>query len=137
MVVAFVDADVIVRLLTGDDLRKQSQSAALFERVDRGEIALRTPVTTIADVVYVLSSPRLYNVARPAIVEMLTVLLRLPDFQVDNKTQVMAALDLFSSTRVDFGDALIAAGMLLSSTPTLYSYDKDFDRLEGVARVEP
>ena len=133
----FVDADVIVRLLTGDALTKQRKAVELFERVERGELVLRTPVTTIADVVYVLSSPRLYKVERSAVAEMLQTLIRLPGFEVDSQAEVMAALDLFAQTRLDFGDALIAAGMLLAQEKTLYSYDRDFDKLDAVTRVEP
>ncbi len=132
-----LDADVIVRLLTGDDLTKQRKAVELFERVERGELVLRTPVTTIAEVVYVLSSPRLYKVERSAVAEMLQTLIRLPGFEVDSQAEVMAALDLFAQTRLDFGDALIAAGMLLAQEKTLYSYDRDFDKLDAVTRVEP
>jgi predicted nucleic acid-binding protein len=137
MSASFVDADVIVRLLTGDDLAKQKKAAELFERVERGELVLRTPVTTIADVVYVLSSPRLYKVERSTVAEMLQTLIRLPGFEVDSRAEVMAALDLFAQTRLDFGDALIAAGMLLAQEKTLYSYDRDFDKLDAVTRIEP
>lgn len=137
MAAPFVDADVIVRLLTGDDLTKQKKAAELFERVERGELVLRTPVTTIADVVYVLSSPRLYKVDRSAVAEMLQTLIRLPGFEVDGRAEVMAALDIFAGTRLDFGDALIAAGMLLAEEKTLYSYDRDFDKLHALTRIEP
>jgi len=137
MAAPFVDADVIVRLLTGDDLTKQKKAAELFERVERGELVLRTPVTTIADVVYVLSSPRLYKVDRSAVAEMLQTLIRLPGFEVDGRAEVMAALDIFAGTRLDFGDALIAAGMLLAEEKTLYSYVRDFDKLHVLTRIEP
>ena len=72
---AFVDADVIVRLLTGDDPAKQDRATRLFERVEQGKVRLTTPVTTIADVVYVLSSPRLYSVERARVAAMLIALL--------------------------------------------------------------
>ena len=132
----FVDADVIVRLLTGDDPRKQERSTALFERVERGDLRLRTPVTTIADVIYVLSSPRLYAVPREQVAGMLRALLRMPGFLVDNRAAVLGALDLFADTHLDFGDALIAAGMALAGESVVYSYDRDFDRLPLLTREE-
>lgn len=134
---AFIDADVIVRLLTGDDARKQARAAALFERVERRELSLHTPVTTIADVLYVITSPRLYAVPRAEAVEMLKALLRLPSFSVDQQNEILGALDLYGTTRLDFGDAFIAAEMAMSGADTLYSFDRDFDRLAGLKRVEP
>lgn len=53
---AYVDTDVLIRLLTGDDLAKQAAAAALFERVERGELTLAAPDTVIGDAVYVLRS---------------------------------------------------------------------------------
>jgi predicted nucleic acid-binding protein len=133
----FVDADVIVRLLTGDDPRKQERAAALFERIEHGELRARTPVTTIADVVYVLSSPRLYAVPRDQVADLLRALVRMPGFLVDSRAAVLGALDLFAETSLDFGDALIAASMALAGETIVYSYDRDFDKLPALARQEP
>lgn len=55
MALPFVDTDVLIRLLTGDDPAKQAQAADLFEQVERGELQLAAPNTVIADAVYVLS----------------------------------------------------------------------------------
>ena len=134
---AFVDADVIVRLLTGDDPAKQDRATRLFERVEQGKVRLTTPVTTIADVVYVLSSPRLYGVERAKVSAMLIALLRLPSLAVPQEESVMRALSLFGASKIDFGDALIAASMLADDADTLYSYDRDFDNLAGIRRLEP
>lgn len=60
----FVDTDVIIRLLTQDDLKKQGEAATLFEAIKAGRLKVRAPDTVIADAVYVLSSPRLYKLPR-------------------------------------------------------------------------
>jgi uncharacterized protein len=133
----FIDTDVIIRLLTGDDPDKQAAATSLFEQVEQGLLTLQAPDTVIADAVYVLSSPRLYHLARPAIQEMLAALVRLPQFQVHNRGSVLLALDLYAGSRLDFGDALIIASMQQQGSQVLYSYDADFDRLEGITRREP
>lgn len=133
----FVDTDVIIRLLTGDDPRKQAEAAELFEAVESGKIVLQAPDTVIADAVYVLSSRRLYNVPRSEVRNLLAALTRLPNFRVQNRRAVLAALDLYAGTRLDFGDALIAAAMAQQGEETLYSYDTDFDRLDAVTRRSP
>ncbi len=53
----FVDTDVIIRLLSGDDVVKQQAARDLFEAVEAGSLTIRTPDTAIADAVFVLSSP--------------------------------------------------------------------------------
>jgi len=132
-----VDADIIVRLLAGDDPVKQQRAASLFEQVEAGQLQVTTPVTTIADCVYVLCSPRLYHFPRAEVVARLLTLVRLPYFRIRNRRTVIRALDLFASTALDFGDALIAATMAETDSADVYSYDKDFDGLPGITRREP
>ena len=133
----FLDTDVLIRFLTGDDLQKQAEAAALFEHVEAGALKVASPETVIADAVYVLASPRLYNLPRPRVRDLLTPLVRLPGFRVRNRRAVLAALDLFASQNVDFGDAMIVASMRQAGSRILYSYDTDFDRVPGLTRVEP
>ncbi len=133
----FIDTDVIIRFLTGDDPEKQAAATSLFEKVEQGLLTVQAPDTVIADAVYVLSSPRLYHIARSDIQELLAALVRLPQFHVQNRSSVLRALDIYAATRLDFGDTLIIASMEQQGSHILYSYDADFDRIEGITRREP
>ena len=133
----YVDTDVLIRFLTGDDVAKQAEAAALLARVEAEELTLRMPDTAIADAVFVLSSPRLYRVPRADVRDMLAALVRLPGLEVDNRAAVLAALDIFADSGIDFGDAMIVASMRASASTELYSYDADFDRFEDVVRRTP
>lgn len=133
----FVDTDVIIRLLTGDDKRKQSAAKSLFKRVEAKNLTLVAPETVIADVVYVLSSPRLYNLERTNIQALLLPLLRLPNFKVRNRRLTIRALDIYAATNLDFGDAVIVAYMERGKSRTLYSFDEDFDKITTVNRQIP
>ena len=137
MTTPFIDTDVIVRLLTGDDPEKQASSASLFEQVQAGTLEAAAPDTVIADAVYVLSSPRLYNLPRSEVRELLTPLVRLKGFKVKNRRVVLKALDLYGSMNIDFGDAFIAASMEQAGSKIVYSYDTDFDGITGIERIEP
>ena len=137
MTTPFVDADVIVRLLSGDDPDKQKAAAALFQRVERGALQLTTPITTVADCLYVLCSPRLYNFSRSEAVARLLTLVQLPHFRVKDRRTVIRAMELYVSTTIGFGDALIAASMAVNGSNLIYSYDEHFDRLPGITRKTP
>ncbi len=135
---AFVDVNVLIRLLTGDDPRKKQASLELFKQVEQGLLTLYTPDTTIADAVFVLTSPRQYDVPRSDAAAMLTRLVRLPYFKVQNRRAVLRALDLFGTTPgLDFGDAMIVAVMEQHRRSTIYSYDRDFDDFPWITREEP
>ena len=137
MTTPFIDTDVIIRFLTGDDPKKQVAATALFEQVEQGTLTVATPDTVIADAVYVLSSPRLYHLARSEVRELLTALIQLPHFQVQNRLAVLRALELYGSSKLDFGDVLIIACMEQQHSQILYSYDADFDRLDSINMQEP
>jgi predicted nucleic-acid-binding protein len=100
-------------------------------------LTVAAPDTVIADAVYVLSSPRLYKLPRPQVQALLSPLVRLRYFRVQNRGQILRALDLYASTNLDFGDALIVASMEASGSKTLYSYDTDFDRIPQITRRAP
>lgn len=133
----FVDTDVIVRLLSGDDPAKQAAAQRLFEDVASGALVVTAPDTVIADVVYVLASPHLYRLPRARVSGLLTPLVRLPGFRLANRRALLRALDLYGSTNLGFGDAVIVASMELTGAQTVYSFDRHFDRIPGIVRVEP
>jgi predicted nucleic-acid-binding protein len=133
----YVDTDVIIRFLTGDDLAKQAEAASLFDAVEAGTLSLAAPDTVITDAVYVLSSPRLYRLPRTEIRSLLVPLLRLSGLHVENKRAVIQALDIYAATTLDFGDAMIVGAMRQTGSDVVYSYDQDFDRISGLTRAGP
>lgn len=133
----FVDTDVLIRLLTGDDPKKQAHARTLFKQVESGEMILRASETVIADAVFVLSSPKLYNLPRTEVRDLLAPILRLPNFKVLRRQSVIRALDIYAATNLDFGDAFIVASMQANGSTLLYSYDGDFDHIPNLTRVEP
>jgi predicted nucleic acid-binding protein len=133
----FVDTDVLIRLLTGDDPHKQVRAKALFADVETGRLTVRAPDTVVADAVYVLASPRLYHLPRLDVRDLRKTLVGLPHFKVANRDVVLLALDIYAASALDFGDAMVLAAMQLAGSVDLYSYDRDFDRFPQVRRAEP
>jgi predicted nucleic acid-binding protein len=64
-------------------------------------------------------------------------MLRSRGFRVQDRRVVLKALNLYASTTLDFGDAYIAASMDRMGSRTVYSFDRDFDRIKGIRRLEP
>ncbi len=137
MSVPFVDTDMIIRLLTGDDPEKQAAAAALFHKVQDGQLQVAAPDTVIADAVYVLASPRLYHIPHPAVRHLLAPLVQLPGFRIRNRRAVLRALELYARFSIDFGDALIVASMEGAGSQLVFSYDRDFEGIEGITRQAP
>jgi predicted nucleic acid-binding protein len=135
--VAFVDTDVIVRLITRDDPAKHQAAQSLFTAVEEGKQSLACPVTVIADAVSILTSRRLYALDRALVAAALGFLVDLPHFRVAKRRTARRALDLFAATRLDFGDAMLVAATEDAGDSELFSYDRDFDHVHGIKRHTP
>ncbi len=64
-------------------------------------------------------------------------LLQLRDLHLPNKPVYVQALDFYVQHPISFADAFNAAFMQRHQIAEIYSWDADFDRIPGIARVEP
>jgi predicted nucleic acid-binding protein len=135
--IAFLDTNIFIRYLTQDDPDKAARAYTLFQEVERVDRLVTTTEAVIAEVVYVLASKTLYNVPRPLIAQRLDTILDLRGFRLAYKTVYRQALDRFAATRLDFTDCLIIARMEQTKIATLFSFDRDFDKIPTITRVEP
>lgn len=133
----FLDANIFIRYLTRDDPTKVQACLELLQRVQAGEQATTSEVI-LAEVAYVLSSPRLYKLSHADVSARLRPLLLLRGLQFPNKRRVLRALDLYGThPQLDFEDCLTAAQIEQQGIDTLIRYDRGFDRLAVVKRLEP
>ena len=135
----FVDTNVFLRYLTGDDEIKAQACYQLFQRVNQGEEELFTCEAIVSEVVYVLSSTRApYRLSHNEIRDRLVPILTLRGLRLSQKRVYLEALDLYASAPyLDFEDALAVAHMKQRGIEEIVSYDRDFDRIAEVQRVEP
>ena len=134
---SFVDTNIFIRYLTNDDPAKAQACFTLFQETKNNNINLITTEAVVAEVVYVLSSKRLYNLPRNDIRARLYPLLSLPSLSLPNRQAILQALDIYVTYTIDFEDALIVAHMHSRHESQVYSYDRGFDKIQGVKRLEP
>lgn len=132
----FVDTNIFLRYLTQDPQRYKA-CLALFKRAEQNEAHLVTSEAIIAEIVFVLSSPKHYKHSRQQIQLALSRLLLLPGLKVPNRNLYLRALAFYAKNRLDFEDCLTIAYMEQANIRQLYSYDRGFDQVDGVERTEP
>ncbi len=132
---SFLDANVIIHFLTGEDGEKAERSLALLRKVENRQETVETSDLVVAEVVWFLSS---HQRLRPRQVrDLLVRLLAIGGIRLPDKPLVVAALDSFAETGIDFVDAYNAVVMHKRGLDRIYSYDADFDKVSGITRVEP
>lgn len=131
----FIDTNVLLRYLTGDDERKARRVLALLKRVERNEERVATSSFVVFETVFTLE--KYYGVARERAASLVLSLVELPGLQLENKEVFRTALSLYAVTRISFADAYNASLMRRTGLKEIYTYDRDFDSLEGITRMSP
>jgi predicted nucleic acid-binding protein len=133
----FLDTNIFLRYLTKDDLEKSQACLAMLQRIQGGEEATTSEVV-LAEVAFVLSSPRQYGLSHADVSGRLRPVLLLHGLKVPNKRRILRALDLYAThPQLDFEDCLTVAQIEQQNIATLMSYDRGFDRVVGITRDEP
>lgn len=135
----FLDANIFIRYLTGDKPEVLDRCTALFQRLHDGDEQVAMVEAVVAEVVFVLASPKLYGLTGLEISERVKPLLLLRGVQLPHKQTTCEAIDIYAAHRdLDFADALEIAHMKRLGITEIYSFDKHFDRYRGqVRRIEP
>jgi len=130
----FLDANIFLRFLTGDDRRKAEACRRLVQRAVDGKLNLTTHPLILAEVVWVLES--YYKLPRGEITKKLQMIMNTPNLTVADAHAFAQAVELYSDSKIDLADCF-AAAVATQEDCTLVSYDRDFDKLEGIQRAKP
>jgi predicted nucleic acid-binding protein len=130
-----LDANILLRYLLDDVPELTDRCEALLLRVQRGEEMVWLPDIALADVIWTLRS--FYKRSKAEIRDILLPILSLRGIHLRDRAVIFHALTLFAEKNIDFSDSLIAAEMLTRGYAEIYSYDRDFDKVLEVERVEP
>lgn len=134
----FLDTNVFVRYLTGNDPAKRDACEALFDRLIAGSEIAMTNDVIVAEIVFVASSQRLYGMSPAEITSRLRPIIAIPSLRIAGKERVLRALDIYAGQPfLGFEDALIVANLEGSESEYVISYDRHFDRVPEIRRREP
>jgi len=81
----FVDTNIFLRYLTRDDPQKAEACYRLFEKAKNSEVTLTTSESVIAEIVFVLSSPRVYHLTRTEVRARLYPILALEGLKIPDR----------------------------------------------------
>ena len=129
----WLDANVLLRFLTGAPPDLAERAARILEEAQQGNVSLRVHPVVVAETVWVLES--FYGYSKAEISRVLIPLLEQPSLRVEGARSVIEALEAMAESNVDFADALLAV-TARSRGEGVASFDRDFRKLD-VAWREP
>ncbi len=133
----FIDTNIFLRFLTKDDSVKAAKCRKLLQSAAEGDLKLYTTDLVVAELIWVLQSPKTYNLNPSEIFEIVMPLLTIKNLYFPCKNVFPDIMELFKTENIDFIDAYSSIIMRGRKIDTIYSYDKHFDQLSDVERQEP
>ena len=133
----FVDANIFLRHLVNEGTDESARATALFEQVAEGSRTVWTTWVALAEVVYMLSSKKVYDVPRRRVADLLSAIVSITGIDLPDKAILPRVFQLYASLPIDFPDAYHAALIEHRHETELLSFDHDFDRIPTLTRREP
>lgn len=131
-----IDANIILRAMLEDIPDQAAKVRNLLGKAEAGELLLLIPEPVLSDVVYVLGRMKIPNEEIAQAVRRWLNLPGVASLGIDIGV-VHTSLDLFVEKNIKWPDALIAAHMIASGYTEVCTFDRHFDRIQGISRVEP
>jgi uncharacterized protein len=133
--VRFVDSNVLIRFFSGEPPDQHRRSAELLRTIEDEEEVVFLNHIVIFETIWVLN--RRYRVPMLELRDLILSLLSLPSIRVADTHLIERAFDLAIAHNIPFADGYNAAFMEANSLKQVYAWDRHFDRVDGITRIEP
>ena len=128
---AFIDANILVRHLTGDPAEMAARATAYL----RSATGLLLTDLVAAETVYVLES--FYEAPRYQVAEAMRALLGLGTVSCVDSALLLRAIEVYETDRIDFAEAYLVACAESTGVGRVASFDRSLDRVSSIERIEP
>ncbi|MDP2754549.1 MAG: PIN domain-containing protein [Nitrospirota bacterium] len=136
MLKAFIDTNVILRILIKDDDIKRKACEKLIKNAKQEGITLYLLPITVLETVWVLE--KVYKLERKVIRELIEAILNTTELKCEMEDVFRKAIKSFEEKNIKFADAVMGYRGLEKGFSTVYTYDeKDFKRIEGLEVKKP
>jgi predicted nucleic acid-binding protein len=131
-----VDTNLFLRHVLDDEATQSPRAHRLFADLERGVLTCWTTSTVIFECVYTLQSR--YHVPRFETRSALLPLLSIANLQLDGRERYRDIFDLYVTQRgLSFADCYHAVLARDLAGGEIVSFDRGFDRIPGLTRIEP
>ncbi len=131
----FLDTNVFLRHLRGDHADFSPRATALLARIEQGTQKVRTSDIVIFETVFTLE--RVYKQPKEAIRDAFLPLIELPGIVLPGKRRFRRVFGYYIEKNISFADAYHAVLTESLHLTQIVSFDRDFNRIATVQRVEP
>ena len=130
----FVDTNVFLRFFLNDHKTQSPATNRLFQEASKGKITLITNSLVVAEIIFTLDS--VYHSSKQDIVEKIHAIMFFKGLEIIERDILIQAITFYEKKNIDFVDAYVAA-FSVENDLTICSFDRDFDKIKEVKRIDP
>ena len=136
----FLDANIFIyayykprRQLTQKEKQMKDEAKEVINGINQGKEEVATTVVQISEAVNILK----HGIPSENLTSIIIGLFMLDNVKVEGVSREMyfAATELGRDLKLDPNNALAVEAMRLKGIREIYSFDEDFDKIEGVERI--
>lgn len=131
----FLDTNVLLRHLTQDHPEQSPRATSFLARIENGEVEVVLADTVLFETVFTLQ--RQFRVPRERVRDLVLPLVELPGIVLPGKRRLRRVFDLFVERNISFADAYHVVLMHDLGLTQIMSFDRHYDRVPGIERIEP
>ena len=135
MALPFLDTNVLLRHFLQDHAEHSPRATAFLTRVERGEVRVHISDVVLFETVFILE--RQYRQPKPTVRDLVLGLIELPSVVLPAKHRWHRVVDRYVDANLPIADAYHTVLMEQLETDQIITFDRDFDRVPGIRRVEP
>lgn len=124
-----IDTNVLVRYLMQDDPAQTARANRFIESLSAEKPGFVTLVSVV-ELYWVLTS--CYDLTRAQVTRALHELVRTRELVVEGSDRILRALEVFSTTRADFPDCLIARVAVHAGCERVMTFDRQAAKAAGM-----
>ena len=123
----YADTNIFIRFFA-DDMPEQTKiSKKILKGLLEDKYELYVCNLVFAEIVYVLES--YYKLDKKDILDKMFAILKFKNLVVENKSIIVEALEIYNDKNIDFTDAYMACHARKAGCNRLFSFDKDFTKI--------
>src|SRR5262245_43546063 len=128
----FLDTNILLRHFLQDVPSQSARATELIRRLEDSEVQVHISDIVVFEVVFTLT--RSYRQPKAAVRDAVLALLDLPGIILPGKRRFHRVFDLYVDLNISFADAYHVVLMEQQKVDTVVSFDRDFDRVQGITR---
>ncbi|OFW62568.1 MAG: hypothetical protein A2Z35_04590 [Actinobacteria bacterium RBG_19FT_COMBO_36_27] len=131
----FIDTNIFLRYFEREDELVYRKTERLFTEIISGNITGISTSLVIAEVIWVLK--KFYSWDKEEICNNIELILKTPNIRFKERAILLEAINIYRERNISFIDAYNYSYMKVKSVTEIYSFDRDFDKLPDIKRLEP